>query len=113
MFETVYGSIGINLTSLLGKDKLLALNTKLYQAAVNGQIKAYRNDSMVSFYTKNEVSERGTFQSVVEIPDPADPKKESYTDSVIVVPFQAKDIVSNSISFKLLYDEENNFRLGI
>lgn len=64
---------------------------KLYDLAINGNIKAYRTDSMSSFYNTSSIRKIGSTEFAIWVqPNPDDPT-EGY-DSVIQVPFSAGEI---------------------
>ena len=108
--DPIYSSILLDLRGILGQDRLLTLNQELYYAAVNGKIKAYRSDSIASYYSTDEILNRGSVSTVQTLNTIYLGRKVS-KDTTLVDPFDPKDITSNSISYKMVYDAATNFRL--
>jgi len=110
--EPLYSSFKLDLKSVFSKNELTDLNLKIYYAVKVGIIKAYKNDSLTSFLSKEEVLKIGIYEKMIEILDPNDPTKKNFIDSNIIVPFDPKDILSTyRVSYKIIYDYNNDFSL--
>lgn len=82
------------------------LNRLLYEAVANGDLTAYRNDSLESFYTPEEVMEIGGYEETVQIyPDPDDPYY--YYDSVIYSPFDETKIIKYQLLEDWIFDKQS------
>ncbi len=85
------------------------LNCMLYKAVTEGvdgiTLTAYRNDSLVTPFTREEVLERGQTEEVIQIaPDPDDP--EYLIDSVIVNEFDCERITRFEIMEYWVFDKQ-------
>lgn len=110
--QPLYSNLQIDLKNFMPIDDIISMNLKLYNAALNGSIKAYMSDTVASFYTKKEVLKLGTTEEYMLVPDESDPKKKNEIYKLIVNPFNPNSISStNSISFKMVYDEKNDFSI--
>lgn len=65
------------------------IQQKIYQLAKDSKIKAYKNDSLSSFYSRNDLLERAQEQKIVFRPSNYNNPEIGY-DSLIVVPFNPK-----------------------
>lgn len=83
----------------------------IYEASTTGYgsapITAYRNDSLVSFYTAEEVLGRGSEEEVIQYaPDPDYP--DYLIDSVITNPFRTSDIKRYEIMEDWVFDKQRS-----
>jgi len=103
--------VRIDLNEVMEQKKVSEFNQKLYQLALDGKITAYKDDSLLSFYTKEEVSLRGGTTEIIEyVPDPAEP--DFWVDSTIVSPFNPKDIACNYVALEYIFDHaKGNFKV--
>lgn len=108
--KQLHSNIIIDLTYLIGKSQIAALNRTLFNAVLNSEIHAYRNDSLVSVYTTNQINS-GSSIKTIQIADKTDRHGKDKIDTAIVVPFDQQKISSNSISFNVVFDEKTNFQL--
>ncbi|MEX0966283.1 MAG: hypothetical protein WD077_03530 [Bacteroidia bacterium] len=68
------------------QEKLGHINQKIFDAVMEGRIKAFRDD-METTYSKEEVAERSRRETIIQIyPDANDP--HFYIDSIALMPFQ-------------------------
>ncbi|MEX0968724.1 MAG: gliding motility protein GldN [Bacteroidia bacterium] len=82
------------------------LNKIVYSAATDGSLTAYRNDSLSSIFTPEEVLERGGSESVVQIyPDPDDPYY--YIDSIVYNPYQPEKIIKFRMMEDWIFDKQS------
>ncbi|MFT5513488.1 MAG: hypothetical protein ACI8SE_001896, partial [Bacteroidia bacterium] len=70
------------------KKEIQNINIKLYNAALNGQIKAYTNDSFTSVYGIAELEERFTYEQVIQVED----RFGDVLDTTIIVKQQPSDL---------------------
>lgn len=83
----------------------------LYEAATTGYgsapITAYRNDSLISFYTAEEVLSLGAEEEVIQYaPDPDYP--DFLIDSVITNPFRADKIIRYEVMEDWIFDKQRS-----
>jgi len=85
----------------LGPAFMQKLSEDLYNAVINGEIDAYKTDSLneATRLTKEKAAEVGKIEQVIQyIPNPDYP--DYYIDSLVVIPFTVKDIRGFEISEK-------------
>lgn len=58
---------------VIGQDKIRGLGMLLYKTGISGNLKAYRNDSLTSFYAAEELPAIGTSIDHMQSVDPLDP----------------------------------------
>lgn len=83
-------------------EKKAAIQTKLYNLALQGKIKAYYNDSLAGYYSIEDLKKKGRKEVVVALLD----NESGYLyDSVYFEPFNPKDILSIWYLKKLEYNQ--------
>ena len=94
-------TLGVNFTK--------ELNEKLYNAVMDGKIKAYRYDSITPtcMFKPEEISSLSTIEESIQYaPDSANP--DYLVDTVLKQVFKAENIVGYSIAEKWSIDPEEN-----
>ena len=89
------------------------LNKTLYDAALKGEIVAYKNDSLSesSKFTLEELKKRGGYEEVIQYAQ--DPEYPDYlVDSVIFNDFRISDITGHEVSEIWAYDAKENIYYG-
>jgi gliding motility associated protien GldN len=72
----------------------------------NTILTAYRNDSLTSFYTPEEVLERGGAEITTQIPDPYDPSM--LVDTIVYEPFDHEKILKYRIMEDWFFDHKHS-----
>ncbi|MEC8739069.1 MAG: gliding motility protein GldN [Bacteroidota bacterium] len=81
------------------------LHKIIYEAVMDGEVKAYKSDSLSSFYTPEEVAERGIVKENTTIQDPLYPDDpDMVIDTTIDIPFESKYITKYRIMEDWLFD---------
>lgn len=87
------------------------LNCIIYKAVTEGidgvRLTAYVNDSLVSFYTPEEVLQRGATQEVVPVYPYPEEDPEYYYDSIITNEFRCSDIIRYRIMEDWIFDKQS------
>lgn len=83
----------------------------IYESATTGYgsapVTAYSNDSLISFYTAEEVLSRGGEEEVIEVcPDPDYP--DYCYDSTVINPFRPSDITRYKIMEDWIFDKQRS-----
>jgi hypothetical protein len=99
----------LNLTKL-GEQFTNNLNEKVFNAVMEGKIKAYRFDSLTQtcLFSAEEIKKISTMEEPIQYsPDPNDPDR--LVDSVLKTPFKTQDIAGHSVAEKWVrnYDENS------
>ncbi len=84
-------------------EKKAAIQTKLYNLALQGKLKGYYNDSLASYFSIEDLKKRGGKENIVNIADRTYPGE--YIDSVVFEPLNPKDISSFWFEKTIDYDQ--------
>lgn len=104
--KAVFTRRAVNLNDL-GKDMIVSLDQKVFEAVMSGKIKAYEADTLTpkSQLTVQKIREKiDRTESTTIYPNPNSP--EYGVDTTIVKPFKTEDIVGHSIGEKWLIGED-------
>jgi len=87
----------------------------IHDNVMNGKLKPYRNDSLTSIYTPEEILKRGTREFTTTIQDPMYPDDPSATkDTTIVIAFDPSTIKKYRIMEDWIFDHNySDFRAKI
>jgi gliding motility associated protien GldN len=87
----------------------------IHDNVMNGKLKPYRNDSLSSIYTPEEILKRGTREFTTTVQDPNYPDDPSATkDTTIVINFDASTIKKYRIMEDWIFDHNySDFRAKI
>jgi gliding motility associated protien GldN len=87
----------------------------IHDNVMNTKLTAYRNDSLKSFYTPEEILKRGTVQNTITIQDKSVPDDESATkDTTITINFDPSTIKKYRIMEDWIFDHNySDFRAKI
>jgi gliding motility associated protien GldN len=84
----------------------------IYDAATKGYgsapIPAYRNDSLTSICTAEEILLKGKSEEAAQIPDPNDPESDRLIDTVIRTPFNPNEIVRYLMMEDWIFDKQTS-----
>lgn len=83
------------------KQEVKQLGFALYNYGVNGEVPPYRNDSLASTFTIDEIKERLIERETKQIPNPYNPDDiYDLIDTVIIIPFIPENINKVRLYFK-------------
>lgn len=86
-----------------------SFSSVIYQNVMNGNITPYRNDSLISFYTPEEISEIGVIKEDLQVQDMAFPDDPYATkDTTIVTPFDPEKVVKWKIMEDWIFDKKHS-----
>lgn len=84
------------------------LNCIIYNAAVNGEITPYRSDSLISYYSKEKLLERGSTEEVTKYaPQPVE-RPNYLVDTTIRNQFQCESIQKFQIKEDWIFDKQSS-----
>ena len=84
----------------------------IHDNVLKGNLKPYRNDSLTSIFTPEEILKRGTRNFVTQVEDPLDP--DNPKDSTVVIPFDPVSIKKYRIMEDWIFDHNySDFRAKI
>lgn len=86
-----------------------SFSSVIYQNVMNGNITPYRNDSLISFYTPEEISEIGVTKEDLQVQDmsmPDDPF--ALVDTTIITPFDPEKVVKWKIMEDWIFDKKHS-----
>ena len=83
--------------------------TLIYKNVLEGNLPAYRNDSLFSIYTSEEVQERGVVKEPTQIVDPNNPDDPyALIDTTITTPFDPVKIIKWRIMEDWIFDKKHS-----
>lgn len=107
----VLSRMKVDLKKPLGENFVFELNEKIYNEVINGNLKAYKNDSLNSIYTSEELIYQGATENLIVVTPDSSYTEYTY-DSIILSIFESSMIVSNLISKKWIHNKANNTFTG-